>query len=85
MEQVEVDGSTAGAPPNPPWAAFYKDTGFQTLDPSLTTTGPDGTAFVVPRNTMSFDLRGTHGATSCTQTGLQAVTNVLQFLVLTSC
>jgi len=85
MEQVDVDGSPAGAPPNPPWAAFYKDTGFETLDPTLTATGADGTAFVVPRNTTSFDLRGTHAGKSCTQTGLQAVPNVLQFLVLTSC
>jgi hypothetical protein len=85
MEQVDIDGSPAGAPPNPPWAAFYKDTGFETLDPTLTATGADGTAFVVPRNQNSFDLRGTHAGKSCTQTGLNAVPNVLQFLVLTSC
>jgi hypothetical protein len=85
MEQVEIDGSPAGAPPNPPWAAFYKDPGFETLDPTLTATGADGTAFVVPRNTNSFDLRGTHAGKSCTQTGLRGVPNVLQFLLLTSC
>jgi len=84
MEQVQVNGQPAGSPPGTPWAAFFKDDGFATLDPALGTTAAPGTAFIVPRSG-SFDLTGTHGGTSCTQSGLQALPNMLQFLVLTNC
>ena len=84
METVDVNGSQASPPPNPPWAAFYSNTGFETLDPALTATGAAGTAFVVPGGG-TFDLRGRHPGKSCTQSNLQALPNVLQFLVMTSC
>ena len=84
MEQVRVDGGAVMGPPTPPWAAYFSDGTFETLDPAATATGASGSAFVVPTSAVS-SIGGKRTGATCKLDGMARVANAVQWVTLTGC
>lgn len=78
--ELRVDGAAVGAPPRPPWGAYFRGPAeFGALDPDLGATQASGTALLVPPP--GTFLLGGAGA-SCTSVLVQAVPGALLYVRL---
>jgi hypothetical protein len=83
---IRINGTPIGTEPTAPWGAYFAGSAaFGDLDPALTATAPNASAFVMPTTGSTFTLGASRTGKTCSQMSLQQVNGVLMAITIPSC